>query len=104
MAAKLGLADRRSDFFLMGLFSLIDALMDKPLPQILEGIPLANDIKEALLGGQNRPRKALDLAVAYERAEWQAVSALARDLKLSEADLPPLHLESLQWSHKIFMV
>ena len=43
--------------FLVGMFSLMGALLGRPLPAILDGLPLASDVKEALLGTPNESRE-----------------------------------------------
>jgi len=54
----------------MGLFSTIDALLDKPLAEILAKLPLAEDIKQALLGEKNQVRDAYELVVCFEKGNW----------------------------------
>jgi c-di-GMP-related signal transduction protein len=102
LAHRIGLSRRSQDLFLMGMFSLIDAIMDQPLAAILQNIPLADDAKAALLGEDNRLRRVYDYTLAYEKGDWPAVSAQASQLGISEADAPPLYLEAVEWCHKSF--
>jgi EAL and modified HD-GYP domain-containing signal transduction protein len=76
LAPLAGMADQASDLFLLGLLSVVDAILDQPLDVILEELPVRNDIKEALLEQDVSYRDVLDIATALERADWDKVTAL----------------------------
>jgi EAL and modified HD-GYP domain-containing signal transduction protein len=61
---------RPGDFFLIGLCSALDAILDRPMADILEVLPLADSIKDTLLGRAGRMRSILDAALAYECGSW----------------------------------
>ena len=94
--------NRSNDLFLLGMMSLIDAILDRPLPKILEEMPISNEIKEALLGGQNRFRDVYETVVAYEAADWREFSKKARKLNLDEETVPELYLRSVEWTKDTF--
>jgi EAL and modified HD-GYP domain-containing signal transduction protein len=102
LAPLFGLAHRSQDLFSLGMFSLIDAIVDQPLPDILQVLPLADDVKAALLGEDNRLREIYAFSLAYEEGAWEQVSALASRLSLSEADLPLLYRRALEWYQQSF--
>ena len=58
-------------YFLLGLCSLLDAMLRRPMNVALSDLPLPSDIRDALLGIENSPRMALDAIIAYERGEWE---------------------------------
>ena len=58
------------------------------------------EIERALLGDANPLRDVLDLAVAYERAEWGRLSELSQRLSVGEFVLPPLYRDALDWSER----
>lgn len=89
LAPLVGLADRTSHLFMMGLFSLIDALLDLPLSQILSQMPLDREVKAALNGQSGRLGQIYKLIVAYERGDWYACSQALTSLELTEEALPP---------------
>lgn len=98
MAVHLGLEARRAEFFLMGLFTVIDALLDRPLMEVLLEIPLVKEIKKALLRrGKGVHRSVLEVVSAYERGDWQEVEHWAEQAGLDPQPLPALYLEALQW-------
>ena len=75
LAPLAGMADHANDLFLLGLLSVMDAILDQPLDAILAELPVRNEIKEALLERPGPYRDMLDLAIAHERADWEKISA-----------------------------
>ncbi len=81
-------------FFTVGLLSVLDAFMDRPMPDILPMLPLADEIGEALLAHEGMLGATLGCVLAYERGDWEAVQNLGcpRDLLLKT------YLEALMWA------
>jgi len=81
-----------SRYYTVGMFSLLPALLDKPMGVILEELPLAPEIKEVLLRTALSPmRYTLALVRDYERGNWDSVLRLAGCLRINPADLPALY-------------
>ena len=55
-----------SELFLIGLLSVTDALLDRPMQRVLEDLPISKDLAAALRVGENEFRGVLDLMLAYE--------------------------------------
>jgi EAL and modified HD-GYP domain-containing signal transduction protein len=102
IASLIGLQNRSSEFFLMGLLSLIDALLDRPMQEILAELPLANEIKEALTGRLNLFGEVYRLILAYEKADWIQVQQYSSRLKVREEKISQFFLESVQWADQLF--
>jgi c-di-GMP phosphodiesterase len=98
----LGLRAKRANFadslFLVGLFSLMDALLREPMQEILERVDLAPSVRCALLGGESVHSDFLRLAQAYEGGEWEAVVERAPRLGLATAEVAEIYLSSLGWA------
>ena len=62
-------------YFLLGLCSLLDVILRRPMPIAIDDLPLPALVREALLGGDNPARTVLDTIVHYERGEWDAAYA-----------------------------
>lgn len=60
--------------FIVGLFSLLDAMFDQHLDGLLEKLPLADEIRLALIQGQGQYAEVLACVLAYERSDWSAVT------------------------------
>jgi EAL and modified HD-GYP domain-containing signal transduction protein len=104
ISSKAGLADHAEDLFLLGLFSMIDVLTDRPMDLILNEFPISDEVKEALLGESNRLRHVYESVCAYEQGSWEAFSTLASKLKIDESEFPPLYEKSVEWANQIFDV
>jgi EAL and modified HD-GYP domain-containing signal transduction protein len=95
-AGPAHLAAKRSSLFLMGLLSVTDALLDKPIAEVLRGLPIMQEIKTALLGGENRLHDVYELLLALERAEWPHLSAYVERLHCPEESIPDAYRTALQ--------
>ncbi len=102
LAPLVGLGDRASELFLMGLFSMIDAFLDQPLSDILVKLPICDDIKNALLGEKNRLRDVYDLVIFYEKGNWEQVFTLLSNYKSVEKELPALFIKTIEQANQIF--
>ena len=101
IAEKIGLKEQLQKSFFLGLFSLIDALIDRPMDDILKDLPLADEIKDALMGEKNLLADVYGLATAYEQADWKGINACAQQLNIAEEDLPGLHFNALKWANEV---
>jgi EAL and modified HD-GYP domain-containing signal transduction protein len=81
----------------MGMFSMIDAIAGKPMSEILGNLPITEEVKVALMGGENRFRDVFDMLIAYERGEWGDFAEHAANLGIEENDLPVLYRDSVRW-------
>jgi c-di-GMP-related signal transduction protein len=104
LATNLGAQNDGQNMFLLGVFSLMDAMLDRPLSEIVAEIALPDMVRTALLGRPNRYRKILDLVTAFEAGRWCEVSELASGLGQSESQLSAAYLEAVDWAQKVFQV
>lgn len=102
LAEKAGKPDQAQDLFLMGMFSLIDAIMDRPLDDVLRDMPIASGLKDALLGKANWHRNILDLVLSHEQADWKAFSECCATLGMAEEEFPQIYLEAIKWAQGSF--
>ncbi len=86
--------------FMVGLFSQLDALMGKPMDEILNGVDLAAEVKEALLERDGPLAGPLNMLEAYEVADWVTAELLAQDMGLPSERLASLYVEGLEWSRR----
>jgi EAL and modified HD-GYP domain-containing signal transduction protein len=64
-----------AEMFTAGLLSLLDAILDRPLPEILEQLPLSSLVLEALAGGSSRPARIVDTVRHQNRGDLASLSA-----------------------------
>lgn len=102
LAKPAGIADRSTDLFLVGMFSMLDAILQQPMDQILSTLPLADDVRHALVGGSNPFRDVLDSVMAYERGHWDEASAAAARVGVTGHDLSVSYPSAIEWTRGIF--
>ena len=101
LAPQFNLATKESELFLMGLLSLMDVFMGRPLDELLDNIALSGEIKKALRGQHNAHRMVLDLVVNYEKGAWEDVSPLVAQLQLDENELPDRYAGAVEFAESI---
>jgi len=84
-------------FFAAGLFSTLDALMDTPLIELVEKLPLAPELKTALLEKEGPIGHALRDTLHYEQENWSAIA----NSSVPTTELVQTYLDALQWSHEL---
>jgi EAL and modified HD-GYP domain-containing signal transduction protein len=97
-APRVGLKSRASELFLMGMFSLADALTDIPLARVLFGLPLSKEIKMALLGQGGQFGLVHEMVLAYEMGWWDSFSDAARRASIEERVAPGMFNEAREWA------
>lgn len=102
LAQNLGMQKASSDLFLMGMFSVLDALLDRPMEEILAKLPIKPEITSALLGEPGQFRDVLDMIRAFERANWGTFSEHAAGLNLREESVQSVFQHSVKWASDAF--
>ncbi|RLB11565.1 MAG: hypothetical protein DRG63_12805 [Deltaproteobacteria bacterium] len=90
-----------AELFTLGLFSLIDAIMDQEMESLMNKLPLTESIKSALIAGEGTLADFLRIAVSYETGDWQGFADATRKLGVEEEKVPELYLEALGWADSI---
>lgn len=101
LADHVGLEGHESELFLMGMFSMLDVLMGRPLADIIEGMNLGKDVKEALLGEANVYGKLYELVLAYESGDWQKLDLIADELHMGVKSIPSIYLAAVERADEI---
>lgn len=99
--AAAGADDNGQGSFLLGLCSLLDVIVGRPMADVLEEMPLSSTTRAALLGDENRDRAMLDAVIAYERGEWEKSYELVAKLGLPDSALPTAYADALRWAREL---
>jgi EAL and modified HD-GYP domain-containing signal transduction protein len=102
LAFYMGLRHRSEDLFLMGMLSLIDAILGQPLSDILKEIPVADDVKKGLLGEENRLHDIYQYVLAFEKGDWDLLSKQTAKLGIDEATSYRLYFDAINWGRRCF--
>jgi EAL and modified HD-GYP domain-containing signal transduction protein len=90
-----------SDLFLLGLLSLIDAMLEMPIAEVLERIPLDQETKAVLLGQPSVLRPVYRLMLAHESGEWDAAAELSKSLRLDSEEVAGYYWQAQQWAREL---
>jgi c-di-GMP-related signal transduction protein len=90
-----------SDLFLMGLLSMMEAILDTSIAHILENVSIDQESKAALLGGASHLRTLYQLMLAQESGEWEIARELTRELHLSDETVAQAHWEAMKWAREV---
>jgi c-di-GMP-related signal transduction protein len=90
----------QSDLFLMGLLSVMDAILEVQMDVVLAQVPVDKEIKAALLGQAGVLRPIYQLMLAQESAEWAQSSSLAKQLHLTDEQVTEHWWQALQWAQQ----
>jgi c-di-GMP-related signal transduction protein len=89
--------------FLLGLFSLLDALIDLPIAEALAKVHCAPAIMDALTGTAppGDPTLAVyQMVCRYEAGDWKDVTALAAVLDIKASQITEVYAESTFWAQQ----
>lgn len=95
-----GARDTAEQMFLVGLFSVLDALLDMPLEEALGEAGVPSRVKDTILGGPSPWRNSFELVLAYERGDWEKVTQCLDSLGLDVAAVSKAFVDSVDWAHQ----
>lgn len=98
IAKKSIFAKRKEEVSMMCLFSVLDAILDCTVSEALEGIPLSEDVFNALVFSTGDLSPIYKLILAYEKGDWNGVRIYADIVKIDTELLYDGYLESIRWA------
>ena len=87
-----------ANLFLLGLCSLLETMLGVPMIRAIEELPLAAEIRLALLGSPGAERTLLDAVMAHERGDWDRAERIADPLDLPAGTMDRAYNEALRWA------
>ena len=94
-------ADAGAELFLLGMCSMLDAIVDQPMEKAIAGLHLTPGVRDALLGGAGPMRTILDAVIAHEQGDWDRSAQIIEGLGLSASLLPAAYTDALRWTRDI---
>jgi EAL and modified HD-GYP domain-containing signal transduction protein len=89
-----------SDLFLMGLLSVMDAILEVNMEFLLQQIPVEHETKAVLMGEKSSLQPLFQLMLAQESGNWAVSTQLSKQLKLPDEDVATHWWEALQWAQE----
>ena len=101
LAKHFGMAGQASELFLMGLFSVLDAILDQDMEEALKLVTVSKNISDALISKSGAFGGVYDFMLQYEKASWQEVSRQMILQDISMNDLYEAYIQTLEWYRKL---
>ncbi len=86
----------RSEAYLLGMFSTLGKLMQVPLEEALDQLPIGDEIKLALLNMEGRTGLLYQLILSYEKADWKTMSSCAAKLGIPQSMIAQKYFECVE--------
>jgi c-di-GMP-related signal transduction protein len=77
----------KNQIYMFGMFSLIDTILNKNMKDIIEDLPITNELAEALKGNKEKYNLALSVVNYIEHGDWDGLQLLCRTLQTSDTEL-----------------
>jgi EAL and modified HD-GYP domain-containing signal transduction protein len=93
-----------NEAFLIGMFSVLDALLDQPLEEALRSVSLGADITRVLLGTapeENFLSRIYQLSRRYEQGDWDEVEKLAPACGFPASAVGNAYVEATLWAERM---
>jgi EAL and modified HD-GYP domain-containing signal transduction protein len=91
------MAIHKDNLFLMGLFSVLNVILEMPIDKALQMVYVPEPVKVALLGGHNDFARIYEFVRLYEEGEWTEVSRIALMNNLKTTEVFTAYNEALKW-------
>lgn len=104
LAQAFELGIKKDELFLMGLFSVLDVILEKSMAEALDMVQVAGEIREALVEQKGKLAPVLDFMVQYETANWQEVSRQMILKNIGMDDVNKAYTASLKWYRDLMRI
>ncbi len=102
LAPTFEMAALSSELFLMGLFSVLDIILDKPMKEALQMVNVSKEITEALVDKKGDLAKVFEFISFYEIAQWSELSRQMIVYNINEAPVYDAYVDALAWYRDLF--
>lgn len=87
---------------MIGMFSTMDYIIDATMEEILEGIPLPDVVKDALLRNEGIGGQLFQLVLDYEQADWKKLKKDTEKLNIATNMIAQLYLDCVEEVNEIW--
>lgn len=102
LAPSFGLSMKVSELFLMGLFSVLDIILNQPMAEALKKVNVSREIYDALVNKKGEFAAILEFLTAYENADWQEICRQLIVLDISVDTVYSAYTEAVCWYKNMF--
>ncbi len=102
LAASFDMAGQSSELFLMGLFSVLDIILDMPMSDALQKVKVSKQIENALIDHKGDFYEVMSFIVSYESANWAEIDRLMLLKKMDADEIYSAYCGALTWYRDLF--
>lgn len=103
LALRANRSDLAPELLTIGMFSMIDLLLNEPMSNALEEMHFLGEINDVLSGKDTTGFMACcyNIVLRYEKGDWDSAARNATNLNLTVSDLNDAYIDSIRWVQKI---
>lgn len=101
LAPMFDLASKTEELFLMGLFSVLNVILEKPMEEALKMVKVSDEIRDALTKESGPFAPVYELMQQYEAANWQEVSRILILRNIDVDTISQVYFNALSWYKKL---
>ena len=102
LANLFDLGGQSQELFMMGLFSIIDIILDKPMKEALEMLHVSKNVQDALVDGTGPFAPIIEFIQGYEVANWALIDRVMLMNHLEADSVYVAYIDSLKWFKTLF--
>lgn len=102
LAPVFGLGTKSAEVFLMGLFSILDIILDMSMEDALKKVTVSREIEDALVRRTGELANIYSFVVSYEAADWQEISRQLIVLGVDTDMIYQAYTETVCWYKEMF--
>ena len=91
-----------SDAYLLGMFSMLEYMIDAPLAEILYEIPILEEVKDALIRKEGKAGRLYELGLSYGKADWSVIKEISEELGLKTNEMAQIYMECVEEVNNIW--
>lgn len=104
VALESSLKDGTDELILIGILSLVDAMLDQDMEEILLSLPVSGIIKNTILGNFTKFLPPLEMIRQYEKGEFQGLRELSESIGFDIERLPDTYYDAVSWSEELISI
>jgi c-di-GMP-related signal transduction protein len=93
--------DGELDLFLLGLLSMMDAILEIPMASVVDALSINHEVKMALMQKECSLTPLYNLMLSVEAGEWYTVSHLCEEMHISESLVSESQWKAMEWAQQV---
>ena len=101
LAQEANMKDKEQEVFLLGLFSLLDAMLDMHMDTVCDRLSLSDNLKEALISQVGPYAPYLQAVVGYEKGDKMTFLAAIKEIGIEAGKVHQMYIDSISFAESV---